>query len=41
MTEGMTKPITRILVVVLVYESPGCPTLDGEGVNRVANRFLT
>ena len=21
--------------------SPACPTLEGEGVNRVANRFLT
>ena len=24
-----------------VKGSPGCPTLEGEGVNRVANRFLT
>ena len=24
-----------------VKESPGCPTLEGEGVNRVANRFLS
>ena len=24
-----------------LYGSPGCPTLEGEGVNRVANRFLS
>ena len=27
--------------VLQLKGSPGCPTLEGEGVNRVANRFLT
>ena len=29
-----------LLMIDWLLGSPGCPTLEGEGVNRVANRFL-